>query len=375
MKEDKELENIKRLKNSFEFLPDNKMKEIRIFEYNYYKQFLNNIGLLNNLDDYENTELFEKQIELLRKYNFIAYHSVFDNIDLISKITDKLIEVYRNYPLNIQIYNSKIRKPISNDDLLKIINDFFQSLGDDVYNLFNKMCQNNYIRLISNKDDLNYCGISYDVTSCFDYRIILIDPKNPNLLYHTLVHEMGHCYDFVRNKTNKTVSSINLFSEVPAIIFEKLFAYYLIENGYYKNYGLDNLLNWKQDVLAMNIVNSFVNKAYKNNYVLLNQYSAGELEINDDAYLDESQNTLDCLCIYDTKISNYDYVLSDIIANNLLAKYFIDKKKGLIEIKNFITTMYQYNVRDILEQFGLNLTSSEDELKMLYNYQKKKFHL
>lgn len=371
-----DLENIKRLKNSIEFLPDNKMKDVTILEYCFYKQFLLATGDLNNSTlNLESDDLLKKEWELLRKSNRGAFQNIFDNIDIISEITNRILTIHSKYPINTQIYDEKVLKNIPEKELFKIMNDFFQGLGNDVYNIFIKLWENNYIKIINNKKNFNYSGASYDITSFSDFRIVLVDLKDPTLLYHTFVHEVGHCYDFFRNKTNKNINKYNIFEEVVSTVFEKLFAYFLIENGYYKQYGYDNLLQVKQYILKMNLINSFVNNAYKNKQIIFNKTIIGEFEISDDAFFDIDDQTLDFIDQYETKISNYFYVLADIISNNLVSMYFLDKKKGLIEIKNFITTMHQYSVLENLQRYALDFKSTEDEMKMLYNYQKKKFHL
>ena len=105
-----DLENIKRLKNLLEFLPDNKKKEMVILEYNFYRQFLLETDGLDNDDSLinENEEILAKQWELLRKTNNSAFKSVFDNIDIITEITNKIIDIHHNYPINTQIYDEKV---------------------------------------------------------------------------------------------------------------------------------------------------------------------------------------------------------------------------------------------------------------------------
>jgi len=97
--------------------------------------------------------------------------------------------------------------------------------------------------------------------------------------------------------------------------------------------------------------------------------------LDNDSLINENEEILAKQWELLRKTNNYVYVLSDVIANNLILRYFSDKKKGLIEIKKFITTMHQYSVLENLQRYGFDLKATEDEVKMLYNYQKKKFYL
>ena len=82
-------------------------------------------------------------------------------------------------------------KKINKDQLDELLNEFFLSLGDDVYNLYVKLCDNSNICISSESDFLAY---SLDTKGVDNSCIVISDCENNMAFYFSLVHEMGHCY-------------------------------------------------------------------------------------------------------------------------------------------------------------------------------------
>ena len=257
--------------------------------------------------------------------------------------------------------------------LIYLIRSFFATMPKDINNLFKKMIDLSNFSCVEN--DSHYSGLCVNV-SFFDYPIIIVQKYDYLLdLAHTFVHEMGHCYENIRNKTNRGIAFYNLFTEVPSILFAKIFNYYLITNSRYQEFSKINLLEWKNTVLVFNYINDYVNKAYHSNCVSfdLEEFNTS-LEIDNEKFQvgDDIEEYIDN---YGTNILNYGYVISDIIANNLLKEYINNKEVGLRKIDDFITTMYQYSPKENIMRYALDFESIEEEMKELDCYQKKKFYL
>lgn len=375
MNKEKELEKLKHLRSLIDSTYKDNMKVILINEYMNYKQFLVDANILEEdyFDD-EDYELNNFQNNITIKLSNSAYKNFFNNIDLITEITTKLCELHKKFPINLKYNSLNNIKKISKEEADDLINSFFKSLGDDIESIFLSMKQKDNI--ITIKDEYtDYDGTCYDL-SFFDFpKILLINKNNPLELFHTLAHEMGHCYEFIRNRTNKNSTNYNFLVEVPSITFDKLYDEYLVKIGYYKDIGIYNLLTWKRVILKMNEINDFVNVSYKNGFVSKDYEEFGGLDLDETAYFDASDEIINNISYFGTNLYNYGYVLSDIIANSLISKYISNRKEGLKEIKNFITTLHQYPIKDNLEKYAKDLKDTEYEMKELYNYQKKKFYL
>lgn len=376
MDKDEELKKLKRLKNLIENTYKDNLRFVLIDEYMNYKSYLIDCGVLKEecFNDDESSELIEDQDINYERLNNSAYNSLFDNFELIEDITNKIEELHKKIPINYYYDYSINLKKISLNDAIEIRNSFFKSLGNDVLNVFLSLQKNENINLSSN-DMKRYTGLCYNLSICDNPRIIIKPNNNSLKFYSILSHELGHSYEFIRNKTNKRKFVYNFLVEVPSIVFEKLFNIYLINNNYYKELGIFSLFQCKNAVLNMNSVNQFINKEYKNNLVFIDKEKLYYLYVDDSAFDDLSEDMIAKIDYYGTDITNYGYVLSDIIANNLIVKYLSNKKEGLKEIKDFITTMYQYSVSENLNRYAKDLQSTEMEMKELYNYQKKKFYL
>ena len=71
-------------------------------------------------------------------------------------------------------------------------------------------------------------------------------------------------------------------------------------------------------------------------------------------------------------LENYLYVLSDVVANNLVRIYKNDPKEGLRLFKEFLTKGKQGSFASNMNLYGNNLDEIEKVIKEVYSYQKKK---
>lgn len=371
---EKEISNLKKLKTIIKNLPFNKMKMVLIYNYESLAYYLSELGLID--EDYITQNIAIEyeyyQNKMYRLENKKFYKSFYDNLDLIYEIIYKNVDIYNKYPILLLSSSDYSEQKISGRELGKLMDEFFQSLGVDVYNLYQKI-GNNFLSF-SNITDSKYAGCTYETTFNDYPHIIVEQKKNLFQMGETLAHEMGHCYNMIRNKTNKDFYQYDMLSEVISILFHKMFNLFLYEKGYYQKDALNNLLGWKCSIASMNLGCSLIPDTsyfgreselyYDSEFIILKEVAS---KLND--------NLLRALEFHPVMFCNYNYVLGDALANNLLALYKDNKKEGLKEIKNFITTIHQYSTGENLIRYGLATKETEREMYELYEYQKKKLYL
>lgn len=379
MKIKDELQKLKRLKNLIENTSNKNVRYFLTSDYLSLKEFVINTFAVNEqllgIESYELLEEVDYNDDKTNKNIFKLFEFNFETID---EITQKLHEIYMKFPIKMKkeiTFNQWITQKEAN----KLLKEFFSQLGSDVLEAYQKMLKNDNIKLVR-EEEAPYNGLGYDITYADSPRILLLKKEESDIFHlcNTLAHEMGHCYSYLRNKTNRPKYYYNFLIEVPSLVFEKLFDLFLMKNGY-EEVGASLLLEWKRLLFKFNAINCFVNDVYKDGHVSLDKDEIGKLCLDDIAYLQAFYSLDDDIYTYfdalGANIYNYTYALSDVVANNLINKYLQNEKEGLKEFKDFITTMYQYTLEENLERYGKDLTSTKQEMSELQLFQKKKYYL
>ena len=277
-----------------------------------------------------------------------------DNAETLYSFYQKIIDIYKKDDFCSYEYN--VFKKINMPKMANAVYDFFASLGNDVLGIYVGMMNHHNILLSNNPD---YAGYALD-TIPLDYPCIVIEniPKYLQF-YTTLVHEIGHAYQFYLQRNQKNFSSFNPFVEINSLLFEKLFCDYLINNHVINDnlyHELDNHIYFLNDVsISKALTKLLLDKKISN----VNIYSLSyDCSVSQCDVLYEIVS--DCGYIMPNKLElsldNFHYSIS-----NIIAMYFHEKLKNNFDLewknyKDFICTVNYLPMDEIInEYFDINL--------------------
>lgn len=351
--------------------PYNKKKILLISDYVKLCSYLDDLGIVEidvSLKSLGDDYLWYKKIHGNEIYKYV--NDYFDNIDLIDEITNKLKIIYQKYPIIITDKHEDYY--VNHSEMMNLIHDFLANLDNEIYRVFKHLSESKHILM---KKDFDCDGCAYNISS-LRYPYVILDDRHANYSdYSALVHEIGHCYEFSINKTNKPLFDFYGLIEVPAIFLQKLFDSYLIKNNCYKNAAFNETVVWRQQMTLRNFVNSFTNNAYFNNQIIEILTDNDDIIINKQFYENFDKMEKISLEYYQPNIDNYLYVISDVIANCLINVYEQNHKEGLDLFKRFIRNAYYYSYRENILEYLKDFSYEEKEIQKIYEFQKHKYHL
>ena len=305
----------------------------------------------------EETKEYDIDEEFLSKYDKRITKSTQNKIDEVSNVAPTLYQKYEDiineYKRNgFCSYEFSLFKRVNPEKLYKIVADFFKFLGPDVAKLYNQIITNNNIFLL---DDCDYSGVSMNALSVDNPCIIIRNAENYLSYYFTLVHEMGHCYQFYLQRNHKHIESFNVFCEVTSLLFEKLFLAFLDNEKKLKkimfNSDINNHLYFLNDLSVSKVLcELFMTNDIKNIDAqdLTYQSSTPKKEL-------ERRMSLDCGCILSNKkdfdLTAFHYSIGEVIANYFFNKMQSDFDSGWKEFKDFICTVDNYPLKEVLDKY------------------------
>ena len=312
-------------------------------EYDIDKEFINKYD--RRITKSTNNKI--KEITLLAPFLYNKYNS--------------LINEYKNN--DFCSYEFSLFHKVNQDKLYDLVAEFFTFLGSDVAKLYNKIIKNNNIFLL---DDCDYSGVSMNALSIDNPCIIIQNVKEYLSYYFTLVHEMGHCYQFYLQRNHTHLEAFNPFMETTSTLFEEMFMYYLISKHEFQNelfdYEIENHVYFLNDIASSKVICE-----------LLMNNDLRNIDIYDLSYessipLVELQRKMieDCGYIMSNKmnfeLSEIHYSIGEIIAS-----YFIRRMKDNFEdtwkdYKDFICTVDNYKLKDIFDKY-LEIEPFKDDIK------------
>ena len=336
-------------------MPNNKSKVLTIHSYigllYYYKELreLDEKYLLNyDIDD-----------EFLDKYNNYLTKEVLKKIKEVAKLSpylykkfDALINEYKkNYFFSYE-YDSD--NCINKEQMYLLVRDFISFLGDDVSKLYSQIITNNNAIKVFD-EELGSDGASINLYP-IDYPCIIVQNFDKYLSYYfTIVHELGHCYQFYLLRNHQHIETFDPLCEVTSILFEKLFSIYIsTENNLKKelfNNEISNHVFFLNDLSAAKVLcELFMNGDIKN-------IKPGDLSYKCSIPKEELERRMkmDCGCILSNKqdfdLTAFHYSIGDIIANNFSNIIKNDFDSGWKKYKDFICNAYNYPLKDVLDEY------------------------
>ena len=312
-------------------------------EYDIDKEFINKYD--RRITKSTNNKI--KEITLLAPFLYNKYNS--------------LINEYKNN--DFCSYEFSLFHKVNQDKLYDLIAEFFTFLGSDVAKLYNKIIKNNNIFLL---DACDYSGVSMNALSIDNPCIIIQNVKEYLSYYFTLVHEMGHCYQFYLQRNHTHLEAFNPFMETTSILFEKMFMHYLISKHEFQNelfdYEIENHVYFLNDIASSKVICE-----------LLMNNDLRNIDIYDLSY----ESSIPLVELQRKMIEDFGYIMSNKMnfelseihysIGEIIASYFIRRMKDNFEdtwkdYKDFICTVDDYKLKDIFDKY-LEIEPFKDDIK------------
>ena len=282
------------------------------------------------------------------KYDIDNDFSIKYDRHVVKKTQNKINEVMelapyllRKYSLLIEEYKKNgfcsfefsLNNKVNKDEMYNYLGEFLNLLGPDICKLYNRMASDNNIFLLPQFDCL---GVSLNSVTVDNPCIIIDDIEQYIDFYTTLVHELGHCYQFYLQRNHNHIETFNPFVETTSLFLEKLFIEFLktkkIFNDYIKDYILEDNIYFLNDIsISKCLCKHFIDKD-------IGDINAFDLSYQTNTSYDDLliEVTKDCGYIMENKL-NISLVEFHYSLGNIIATYFIKKMK-----KDFYGTWKEY---------------------------------
>lgn len=328
------------------------------------------LGYYQEVCGLSNKEIKEFDIddEFVDKYDKRITKATQNKISEITKLAPYLYQIYNliinEYKKNsFCSYEFELYHHVNKEKLYKLVTEFLAYLGNDVGRLYNRIVLNNNIFLLN---DCDYAGISMNALNVDNPCIIIHNVEELLTYYFTLVHEMGHCYQFYLQRNHSHIESFNPFMEVTSLLFEKMFYHYLKERCELKkeliDYDIENNICFLNDLAASKVIcELLMNKDVKN----INIYNL-TYESSVDICELQRRMIMDCGYIMPNKLyfelSEFHYSIGEMIATYFMNKMENDFQNSWKEYKDFITTCDDYPLEEILDKY-IDIDLIKDNIK------------
>lgn len=345
-------------------MPSNMQKVNMIDGYSgllgYYKEIC---GLTNKeAKEYDiDNEFISKYDKRITKATQNKINEITIVAPLLYKKIDEIINEYKKNGFCSYEYSLFCR--VNPDKLYDLVADFFEFLGNDVAKLYNKIIKNNNIFLL---DDCDYSGISMNALSIDNPCIIVRNVEEYLSYYFTLVHEMGHCYQFYLQRNHSHLEVFNPFMETTSLLFEKMFMYYLNKRHEYQkdlfDYEIENNIYFLNDLASSKVILELLTKKDVKNIDIYDLTYECSVPINEL----HRRMVMDCGYIMSNKLnfelSEIHYSIGEIIASYFMNKMNNDFLSAWKEYKDFITTVDNYPLEDVIEKY-IDVNLIKDNIK------------
>lgn len=341
------------LKKQIMSMPNNIDKSNKIEGYIQLLGYLSEIGAI---DEYSFKD-YEIDYNTSVKYDRQVVRTTQKKINEISQLSPYLYIKY-NWLINEYKKNGfcsfdfSVNGKVDKNEMYNYLEEFLNLLGPDICKLYNRMISRNNIYLLP---QFYYLGVSYNSVTIGNPCFIIDDIENYLDFYTTIVHELGHCYQFYLQRNHTHLETFNPYTEVTSLFLEKLFIEFLKTKYKFrkdiKDYELEDHIYFLNDIsISKALCKLFMDKdigdinAYDLSYKTNSSYKEIKGRVlNDCGYVMENKKKL--------QLTEYHYSLG-----NIIATYFIDKiKKDFFgtwkEFKDFICTVDNYPLKEVLDKY------------------------
>ncbi len=351
-----ELENKKNilLKNKERILKMRNTKEkaeivdayIRLLR--YYSEVLDE-------NDYDLLEELSIDDEFVGKYDNLVLTDTQKDIDEMYSCVDSLYEKYckiietfkeNDYCTHAYFINAKVNP----QKMKNLVYYFFESLGEDVLNLYLKMADGKNI--LANNMKMGYMGYTLDTLPIDNPCIVVQNAQKNFAFYLTLVHEVGHAYQFYIQRNQKNYSSLMPYAEITSHLFERLFLDYLKnvhEDKYCFVFEEEDYNYFLNDVSASKI---FCDLMINKNITCIDPYCLACL-VPEDKMKDELINDCGYVLNYENDIN---LTILRYSIGKVIAMYFHEKLKNDFnhewkKYKDFLCTVNYLPMNEVMEKY------------------------
>ena len=352
------------LKKQILFMPNNMVKANKIEGYVQLLSYLKEIEAINSFD----ADKYIIDNEFTSKYGQYVYKTTIKKIQEIANLGsylyfkyDRLIDEYKNNDFCSYLYcfNNKVNE----EEMHKCIEEFLNILGSDVCLLYNNMIKNDNVSLMPIS---NFLGISMNSISIDEPCMIIDNIRQYFDFYVTVVHELGHCYQFYLQRNHNHLETFNPFMETTSLLFEKMFCEFLKKKKKFNKILFDNEI--ADNIYFLNDLS--ISKLLSG---LLVQGDIGEFDPYDLSYKSNftskeliSEVESDCGYVMKNK-RNIDMTVFHYSLGYIIASYFINKMKSNFEetwkeYKDFICMVDNYPLKEILDKY-FDLDLMKDNIK------------
>lgn len=358
-------------KNHILRMPNNKKKVVMLnayfslFSFHQFIMGVEDIGEIN-IDE-----------EFTRKFNRYILNDSQKKIDETSKnapiLYNKLEEIIKEYKENeffkyAYVGYAKVNK----ERMEQAIWDFFTFLGDDVLKIYCKMITGDNIFL--NNVVMNRLGYAMDATPLDNPCIAIQNVPNYLDFYITLAHEIGHCYQFYLQKTQRNCAAFDPYCEITSMLFEKLFIEYLKKHNLIKDVKKLNLENHLCLLSNISIAKVMCKLLMNDEIGLVNPYDLSyTCSVPKEDLVKEIIADSGYVKPFNLKpeLTEIHYAFGYIIANHFVEKLKNDFANEWTNFKNFICTMEYLPMQEVIDTyFDVDLVK-EDIKKLTKSYRER----
>lgn len=185
-----------------------------------------------NESDYQSLKMFEIDGEYAEKHNNLVIKDTSRKLAEIKlnapNLHQKFCDIIKCFQENDYCAHAySIYAKVDSKKMMQLVWEFFASLGDDVLKLYENMIKGGNVA--ANNMKTRFLGYSVDPFPIDNPCVVIQNVQNYLDFYLTLVHEVGHAYQFYLQRNQKDFSSFDPYAEVTSHLFERLFLDFLKE--------------------------------------------------------------------------------------------------------------------------------------------------
>lgn len=340
-------------KNHIMRMPNTKEKAVLISAYLSLLDFYSETIIDHNQRKYEKLLIDD---DFLGSYNKLVCKNTAKELDDIS---NNALDLYRKYCKIINTYkeNDYCSRPsfvshrVDSKKMLRIMEDFFRTLGDDVLNIYLEMINNNNILVGDAGETIGFSVDPFPI----DYPCIVVDNLyNYFYFYIAIVHEVGHAYQYYLQRNQKFVSMFDPYSEINSHLFERLFLDYLKkihEDKYCEKREETDYNYFLNEVSASKILCRLI---INNNIKAMDPFSLEyDCYIPNEMLVDEVERDCGYVMFFN---KNIEFVRFHYSIGKAMAMYFHEKLKNNFDqewknYKDFLCTVNYLPMNEVLDKY------------------------
>ena len=301
-------------------------------------------GFLVDIDKFDSS-LFRKSIELLDREAYAEERDFLNINDLTNNLANGCINIYNQQHFNPFIYTKETK--IKTKVLKELLNDFFGTMGDNVYKKYLELSQSS----IGNPGDKG-AGVCWDFFAINKQSIDLED-SSPIDFTIGFVHELGHAVhlDAVNQIGKKKLNGVSL-GEGVSLLFELLYMNYLSENNIDVNHNLRfyfiNLLGYALKAKAGALAKNREELIESEGFIYYPDSYLSPKEIGNYAYIFEEVDELN------EYVRPLYYFYGSLVALKFIYNYGMDYHTNIKEILKLMYKNELMGIKKLLEEIELD---------------------